>query len=71
MRTLIDLPEDELRQLARVGEIEKRSRASLVREAVAEYLVRRSPDGGVSAFGLWGKRKFDGLAYQRKVRAEW
>jgi hypothetical protein len=23
------------------------------------------------AFGLWGKRKVDGLAYQEKARREW
>lgn len=71
MRTLIDLPDDEVKKLADVGASENRSRASLVREAVAEYLVRRAPDVAVSAFGLWGKRKLDGVAYQRKVRAEW
>ncbi|HEY7872825.1 MAG TPA: ribbon-helix-helix protein, CopG family [Rudaea sp.] len=70
MRTLIDLPEADLNKLTEVGANENRSRASLVREAVAEYLERRAPVDA-AAFGLWGKHKIDGLAYQRKARAEW
>jgi hypothetical protein len=70
MRTLIDIPEAELRQLAELGQRSQRSRAAMVREAISEYLVQRAP-APEAAFGLWGKRKTDGLAYQRKVRAEW
>lgn len=70
MRTLIDIPDDELERLNALSEREQRSRASLVREAIAEYLVRRQ-DADESAFGLWGERKIDGLAYQKKIRAEW
>lgn len=70
MRALVDIPEAELKQLAELGERSQRSRASMVREAIAEYLVRHAPTTQ-AAFGLWGKRKIDGLAYQRKARAEW
>ena len=70
MRALIDIPAAELEKLDLIGEHEKRSRAALVREAIGEYLTRRAPALD-AAFGLWGKRKIDGLAYQRKARAEW
>jgi predicted transcriptional regulator len=70
MRALIDIPEAELKQLAELGERSRRSRASMVREAIAEYLDRHAP-AAEAAFGLWGERKIDGLAYQRKVRSEW
>lgn len=70
MRALIDIPEAELKQLAELGERSQRSRASMVREAIAEYLISRAP-AQEAAFGLWGKHKVDGLAYQRKARAEW
>jgi hypothetical protein len=33
-------------------------------------MKRRNGDED-DAFGLWGKRKVDGLAYQEKVRREW
>ena len=70
MRTLVDIPDAELEALTALGAREDRSRASLIREAIAEYLAGRQTEN-VDAFGLWGKRKVDGLAYQNKVRAEW
>ena len=69
MRTLIDIPDDDLDRLDSLGRDEKRSRASMVREAIAEYLVHHETASD-SAFGLWGKQG-DGLAYQKKVRSEW
>jgi predicted transcriptional regulator len=70
MRTLIDIPDEIVDKLDTLGHAEQRSRASMIREAIAEYLVQRqpAPDAG---FGLWGQRKLDGLAYQKKIRAEW
>lgn len=71
MRTLIDLPERDLKTLDSLSAERKLSRAAVVREAVAEYLARHKPDQS-QAFGLWGKHaKEDGVAYQHKVRAEW
>lgn len=71
MRILIDLPKDQLNELARLGAAKKRSRAAIVREAVAEYLKGRRSTGTDEAFGLWGNRKIDGLKYQEKLRREW
>jgi predicted transcriptional regulator len=50
---------------------EKRSRATLIRQAIDDYLAKRRDIQEGDAFGLWGKRKVDGLAYQEKVRGEW
>ena len=69
MRTLIDIPDDDLDRLDLLSRHEKRSRASMVREAITEYLIHHEVTSD-SAFGLWGKQG-DGLAYQKKVRAEW
>jgi predicted transcriptional regulator len=70
MRTLVDIPDDQIGELAELCERLKQPRAALIREAISEYLARRSRTRQESAFGLWGA-KTDGLAYQRKVRAEW
>jgi hypothetical protein len=71
MRTIIDIPDDQVAQLADVGRRRGVSRAALVREAIGAYLERHGGKARESAFGLWGKGAPDGLAYQRKLRAEW
>jgi predicted transcriptional regulator len=71
MRTLIDLGDGQLRALDELSKKEKRSRAALIRQAIDDYLRSRRNQQEGDAFGLWGKRKVDGLAYQEKVRGEW
>ncbi len=69
MRTLVDLPEKDIRALDARARIEQVSRAELVRRAVAGFLERqhRLPE---EAFGAWGSAE-DGLRYQRRLRDEW
>jgi metal-responsive CopG/Arc/MetJ family transcriptional regulator len=72
MRTIVDIPEEQIQALKILGEIENTSRAELVRRAVAEYLSSRQPDEARdSAFGIWRERGQDGLEYQESVRREW
>jgi len=74
MRTLVDIPDDQIAELTRLAEREKVSRASLVRRAVAEMLASKHKsrgDGIAAAFGLWAGRDEDGLAYQERLRSEW
>jgi predicted transcriptional regulator len=71
MRTVVDIDERHLRELDRLASHERRSRAAMVREAIAEYLDRRGPQVIDNAFGLWGERKTDGLSHQEKARSEW
>jgi metal-responsive CopG/Arc/MetJ family transcriptional regulator len=71
MRTLVDIGDSQVRELDELSKQEERSRAALIREAIDDYLAKRHAKRGGDAFGLWGKRKVDGLAYQEKVRREW
>jgi len=71
MRTLINIDEKQIRQLDRVAKKLNRSRASIVREAVSDYLRPRTTGAEKDAFGLWGQQKVDGLVYQQKIRGEW
>ena len=71
MRTLVDITDDQISALAELCERLKQPRAALICEAIGEYLARRSRVRQGSAFGLWGTKAPDGLAYQRKARAEW
>jgi metal-responsive CopG/Arc/MetJ family transcriptional regulator len=71
MRTVVEIDEARIRELDALAKEEKRSRAALIRDAISDYLARRRRKQEGDAFGLWGKRKIDGLAYQEKVRREW
>jgi metal-responsive CopG/Arc/MetJ family transcriptional regulator len=71
MRTLIDLPESQVAALDELSKAEKKSRAALIRQAIDDYLNKRRSGGQEKAFGLWGNRKIDGMAYQRRMRREW
>lgn len=71
MRTLVDIPDAQLGELAALGESLRQPRAALIRAAISEYLVAHRRPSMQDAFGLWGTEAADGLAYQEKVRAEW
>ncbi len=71
MRTLIDIPDVQIRALTALCERVKQPRAVLVREAIAEYLARHQKAARQDAFGLWGPDAPDGLEYQERARAEW
>jgi metal-responsive CopG/Arc/MetJ family transcriptional regulator len=71
MRTLVDLGDAQIRALDDLSKKEKTSRAALIRQAIDDYLAKRRPRQERDAFGLWGDRKTDGLAYQKKARSDW
>jgi hypothetical protein len=63
--------DSDLRELTELSRRNRRSRASLIREAVATFLALHKRGSEGDAFGLWGTKRPDGLAYQKKLRAEW
>jgi predicted transcriptional regulator len=71
MRTLVDIPDNQIRELAELCEQVNRPRAALIRDAIADYLARHRHHAEQDAFGLWGTDGPDGLAYQQKAREEW
>ena len=70
LRTIIDIPEPQVKALEDLSRGQNQSRAALIREAIQEYLARRRPQAD-DGFGLWGEGGVDGLAYQEKARSEW
>jgi hypothetical protein len=81
MRTLIDVPEEQLKELGAICAARKLSRAEAVRQAVAAFIELNRPSRK-AAFGLWKDQTVylpgdpeplpeDGLAYQEKLRSEW
>jgi len=71
MRTIVDLPEEELRALKAAAKRDEVSQAEAIRRAIRAYLAARpAPDRESPAFGLWADRQ-EGVAYQRALRDEW
>lgn len=71
MRTIIELPEQQLAALDGICRREGISRAEAIRRAVALLVQTRAPGGSGDAFGLWHARRRDGLKYQERLRREW
>lgn len=71
MRTIIDVPSDQLEALDAHCTREDISRAEAIRRAVARYLEEIGTPDARRAFGLWRDRPVDGVAYERALRDEW
>lgn len=75
-RILADLPDEDIKWLDQLAAEQGKSRAQILREAVAAY----KPDGAGGdtswidkGFGLWARHgvDYDPQEYDRKRRAEW
>lgn len=71
MRTLVELPDEQIEPLEALAEQMELSRAELIRRAVADYLQRYQTVDADAAFGMWRDRQEDGLAYQERMRSDW
>jgi hypothetical protein len=72
MRTLVDLPEDDVRWLDREATALGKSRAALVRDAVTAYRVKANKDWITRKAGYWKDRTDigDAVEYQRAMRED-
>jgi hypothetical protein len=71
VRTIVDLPESQVRRLAEHARRRGISRAEAIRRAVADLLAREGAEVEDEAFGLWRDHGEDGLAYEQRLRVEW
>jgi hypothetical protein len=71
MRTLIDIPDEDIKVIGSVTAKLGISRAEFVRRAVAASLVPYRDADQADAFGILKGKLPDGLAYQEKIRGEW
>jgi predicted transcriptional regulator len=70
-RILIDLPDDQIDELAMLGEQQQRPRAAVIRDAISAYVASNKRGPAVDVFGVWKDRQVDGLKYQQELREEW
>jgi len=71
MRTIVELPDEQIEALKRLSDDMQLSRAELMRRAVKEYLARHRPQAAEQAFGLWRDRPKDAIGTQEQLRSEW
>ena len=71
MRTIVELPDEQIEALKRLSDNMHVSRAELMRRAVREYLKRHQAPSSEQAFGIWKARPKDALGIQEKMRSEW
>lgn len=74
-RTIVDLSDEDLNRLDEVAEQQSASRASVLREAVAEYVIRKSKAPALpkplTGFGSLKGYYGEAQAYQDQLRGEW
>ncbi|MFM5950048.1 MAG: ribbon-helix-helix protein, CopG family [Novosphingobium sp.] len=72
-RFLVDIPEEDVARLDALAKTEGKSRAAVLREAVANYIAAESQQGFEKYFGLWERHgsTVDGLEYEERLRGEW
>lgn len=74
MRTLVDIPEEHIRQLDTLASKARRSRAAEIRDAIGRYLREATDNSWIygEGFGYWKDRDDigDGVEYQRAMRED-
>ncbi|WPY01411.1 hypothetical protein Trichorick_01323 [Candidatus Trichorickettsia mobilis] len=73
MRTIVDIPDAQIKILYQLSKKKKLSRAEIIRQALAIYIVNdaESKKSYKFAFGIWKEKQVDSLSYQQKLRSEW
>ena len=74
MRTLVDIPEEDIEQLDAIAARDKKSRAAEIRAAIKLYLSHKGDDRRWidRGYGLWAHRDDipDSVEYQREIRED-
>lgn len=72
-RILADLPDEDIKWLDQLAAEQGKSRASVLREAVAAYRAEAPKDWLEIGFGAWARHGIavDAHEYERQRRAEW
>jgi metal-responsive CopG/Arc/MetJ family transcriptional regulator len=71
MRTIVDLPDEQLGALARLCEEQNISRAEAVRRAVDQLIRETAMKRKDVGFGIWRNKRIDSRKYVEKLRTEW
>lgn len=73
MRTIIDIPDIQVKVLNKLSKKKRVSRAEIIRQALTNYIANdsKTKKSYKKAFGLWKDKKLDSVEYQKNLRNEW
>jgi metal-responsive CopG/Arc/MetJ family transcriptional regulator len=71
MRTIVEIPDEQLGELSRFCDEQNISRAEAVRRAVSQLIKDNSPKRKDVGFGIWRERRLDSRKFVEKLRSEW
>jgi len=71
MRTIVDLPEEQVRGLDLWCQRERISRTEAVRRAIGAALSTQNSSPRTDAFGAWADKRVNSGKYVGSLRAEW
>ncbi|TRW16698.1 ribbon-helix-helix domain-containing protein [Glacieibacterium frigidum] len=74
MRTIIDIPDEQLRRVDTIARRRNWSRAATVRKALEQFVESQPDDFDAvldKAIAAWSHIEIDGLEWQQRLRAEW
>jgi metal-responsive CopG/Arc/MetJ family transcriptional regulator len=71
MRTIVDLPDEQLEALARLCAKQEISRAEAVRRAVDRLIKESKSEQKDVGFGIWKHKKMESCRFVEKLRNEW
>ena len=73
MRTIVDIPDTQIKFLDKLSKEKHLSRAEIIRQALSDYInsIHETKETYKSAFGLWKNKNLDSIDYQSQIRSEW
>lgn len=73
MRTIIDIPEVDIKALDYLSKQRNTSRAETIRQALSMYLAdcAKTEATFTEVFGIWKTKQLDSIKYQEAIRSEW
>ncbi len=74
VRTLITIEDQQLKKLDQIARKNKQSRASLVREAIDQFVAKKEPTWKeivARTAGIWKHKNIDTDTYLKQLRSEW
>ena len=70
MKTLIDIPNNQIESLAVICDRFNISRSEAIRRSIDLFIIKNNKKN-IDVFGIWKDKNIDGLTYQNNLRDEW